>query len=121
MKQLSIILVAFVALSHCGILILEMFFWDHEIGRRVFNMTPEVSSSSAVLAMNQGLYNGFLAAGLFWGLLSGRVDVKVFFLVCVVTAGVFGALTAKPSIFFTQASPAILAMLVLFLENRFQN
>ena len=121
MKVLALILVTFVALSHCGILVLEMFFWDHEIGRKIFSMTPEVSSSSAVLAMNQGLYNGFLAAGLFWGLLRDSTDVKVFFLVCVIVAGVFGALTAKPSIFFTQAFPAILAMLVLFLANRSQN
>ena len=121
MKLLSSILIAFVALSHCGILVLEMFYWDHEVGRKVFNMTPEVSSSSAVLAMNQGLYNGFLAAGLFWGLLQDRTDVKVFFLACVIVAGVFGALTAKPSIFFTQATPAILAMLVLLISNRSQN
>lgn len=121
MKLLSLILIAFVALSHCGILVLEMFYWDHEIGRKVFNMTPEVSSSSAVLAMNQGLYNGFLAAGLFWGLLRDRTDVKVFFLACVIVAGVFGALTAQPSIFCTQATPAILAMLVLLLANRSHN
>ncbi|NND83026.1 MAG: DUF1304 domain-containing protein [Gammaproteobacteria bacterium] len=121
MKLLSLILIAFVALSHCGILVLEMFYWDHEIGRKVFNMTPEVSSSSAVLAMNQGLYNGFLAAGLFWGLLRDRTDVKVFFLACVIVAGVFGALTAQPSIFFTQATPAILAMLVLLLAKRSHN
>ena len=121
MKLLSLILVLFVALSHCGILVLEMFYWDHEIGRRLFNMTPEVSSSSAVLAMNQGLYNGFLAAGLFWGVLRDHTDVKVFFLACVIVAGIFGALTAKPSIFFTQAFPAILAMLALFLATRLQN
>jgi putative membrane protein len=81
-------------------------------------MTPEVSASSAVLAMNQGLYNGFLAAGVVWGLVSGRKDVKLFFLACVIIAGVFGALTAKPSIFFTQALPAILALGAVLLAAK---
>jgi putative membrane protein len=81
-------------------------------------MTPEVSASSAVLAMNQGLYNGFLAAGVVWGLVSGRKDVKLFFLTCVIIAGVFGALTAKPSIFFTQALPAILALGAVLLAAK---
>jgi len=121
MKVIATILVLFVALSHCGILVLEMFYWDHEIGRKIFNMTPEVSSSSAVLAMNQGLYNGFLAAGLFWGLIGDRFDVKSFFLICVIVAGVFGSLTAKPTIFFTQAAPAILAYLFLLLSRRLTN
>ncbi|MEO1087528.1 MAG: DUF1304 domain-containing protein [Acidobacteriota bacterium] len=110
MKKLSTALVAFVALSHVGILVLEMFFWDHPVGRRIFNMTPEVSSASATLAMNQGLYNGFLAAGLIWGLIQDRRDVKVFFLGCVVVAGIFGGLTAKMSIILTQGLPAMLAL-----------
>ncbi len=99
-----------VAISHIGILILEMFFWDHPVGRKIFDMTPDVSELSAVLAANQGLYNGFLAAGLFWGLLAGRRDVKIFFLTCVVIAGVFGAATAKASILFTQGLPALIAL-----------
>jgi putative membrane protein len=103
-------LTAFVALSHVAILVLEMFFWDHPVGRRIFGMTPEVSAASATLAANQGLYNGFLAAGLAWGLWAGRRDVKVFFLACVVVAGVFGGLTAKPSIVLTQGLPAALAL-----------
>ena len=110
MKLLANIFTAFVAILHMGILVLEMFFWDHPIGRKIFNMTPEVSESSAVLAMNQGLYNGFLAAGLVWGLMARRADVKLFFLGCVVVAGVFGAATAKPSILFTQAMPAAIAL-----------
>ncbi|MFT5572380.1 MAG: putative membrane protein [Cryomorphaceae bacterium] len=81
-------------------------------------MTPEVSASSAVLAMNQGLYNGFLAAGLFWGLLAKKADVIVFFLLCVIVAGVFGAITAKPTILFTQATPAALALLVFYLSRK---
>lgn len=118
MKLLATILILFVAISHVGILILEMFYWDHEVGRKIFSMTAEQSATSAVLAMNQGLYNGFLAAGLFWGLIVARFDIKVFFLLCVVVAGVFGAATAKGSILFTQAMPAAIALLVLFLANR---
>lgn len=118
MKTLASLLVLFVAVSHIGILILEMFLWDHEIGRKVFSMTAEQSATSAVLAMNQGLYNGFLAAGLLWGLVSKRFDIKVFFLGCVIVAGVFGAATAKGSILFTQAMPAVIALLVVYLADR---
>ncbi|NND00261.1 MAG: DUF1304 domain-containing protein [Gammaproteobacteria bacterium] len=118
MKQLASILVLFVAASHVAILILEMFFWDHPVGRKVFSMTPEQSANSAVLALNQGLYNGFLAAGLIWGLVSKRFDIKVFFLVCVIIAGVFGAVTAKGTILYTQALPAMVALIVLWLANQ---
>ena len=110
MNAIANLLTALVALSHVGILVLEMFFWDHPVGRRIFGMTPEVSATSRVLAANQGLYNGFLAAGLFWGLASGRRNVKIFFLGCVVVAGIFGGLTAKTSILLTQALPAALAL-----------
>jgi putative membrane protein len=113
MNKLAILLTTLVAIEHVGILILEMFFWDHPIGQRIFGMTPEVSASSAVLAANQGLYNGFLAAGLIWGLIKQKKDVKIFFLVCVIAAGVFGGLTAKISILATQALPAFLALLAI--------
>ncbi len=113
MRMIALLLTAFVALSHVGIMILEMFYWDHPVGRQIFNMTAEVSASSAVLAANQGLYNGFLAAGLIWGLVAGRRDVKVFFLACVIVAGVYGGLTAKMSILFTQGAPALLALLAV--------
>lgn len=113
MRMIALLLTAFVALSHVGIMILEMFYWDHPIGRQIFNMTPQVSASSAVLAANQGLYNGFLAAGLVWGLVTGRRDVKVFFLACVIAAGVYGGLTAKTTILFTQALPGLLALLAV--------
>ncbi len=116
MKVLGIILVMLVVLIHFGFLVLEMFFWDHPVGREIFSMTPAESAASAVLAMNQGLYNGFLAAGLIWGLLSGRLDVKVFFLLCIIVAGVFGALTAKITILFSQALPALLALMVVWLS-----
>lgn len=118
MKLIANLLTALVALSHMGFLVLEMFFWDHPVGRKVFSMTPEVSSSSAVLAMNQGLYNGFLAAGLIWGLYSGRRDIKLFFLGCVIVAGIFGGVTAKTTILFTQALPALIALICVVLASR---
>lgn len=118
MKTIANALVFFVALLHIGILVLEMFFWDHPVGQRIFSMTPEVSASSAVLAMNQGLYNGFLAAGLLWGLWKNNLSFKLFFLICIVIAGIFGALTAKPSILFTQALPAAIALLSVIYASR---
>ena len=100
------------ALLHVGFLVLEMFLWTTPFGLKTFNMTPEFAASSAVLAANQGLYNGFLAAGLVWGLFAktNATAIKVFFLGCVIVAGVFGAATAKPSILFVQALPAALAL-----------
>ena len=81
-------------------------------------MTPELSSSSAALAANQGLYNGFLAAGLVWALISDRKDLKLFFLICIVIAGIFGAATAKMTILFTQALPAAIALLLVILARK---
>ena len=118
MRIVANVLCGLVVVAHLGFMILEMFFWDHPVGHRIFSMTPEVAASSAVLAMNQGLYNGFLAAGLVWGLLSRRADVKYFFLGCVIVAGVFGAVTAKTTILFTQALPAALALVAVFLAER---
>lgn len=115
MKILANIFVALVAVEHLGIMILEMYFWDHPVGRKIFGMTPELSSASAVLAMNQGLYNGFLAAGMIWGLVSGRREVKIFFLICVIAAGLLGGLTAKTSILFTQGLPALIALILILL------
>jgi len=118
MKLLAKLFTFLVAISHVGIMVLEMFFWNHPIGQKIFSMTPEVAESSAVLAMNQGLYNGFLAAGLFWGLMSNRTDVKVFFLSCVVVAGIFGGITAKTSILFTQGLPALIALILVLMSSR---
>ena len=118
MRFLANALTLLVAIAHVGILVLEMFFWNHPVGQRIFAMTPEVAASSEVLAMNQGLYNGFLAAGLFWGLLRDRVDIKVFFLGCVVVAGLFGGLTAKTSILFTQGLPALIALVFVLAASR---
>ena len=118
MKVIASVLTGVVALSHLGFLVLEMFFWDHPVGRRIFGMTPEVSASSAALAANQGLYNGFLAAGLLWALWADRQELKTFFLGCVVVAGVFGGLTAKPSILLTQALPGAIALVLVVLVSR---
>jgi putative membrane protein len=107
-----------VATMHVGIMVLEMFFWNHPIGQKIFLMTPEVAKASEVLAMNQGLYNGFLAVGLFWGLVSKRTDIKIFFLACVVVAGIFGGITAKTSILFTQGLPALIALVLVLMSSR---
>src|SRR5512147_1550848 len=108
--------IAVIAILHFGFLVLEMFLWDHPIGRKMFKMTKEVSKASATLAANQGLYNGFLAVGLFWALLSGEFSVKLFFLSCVLIAGLFGGFTAKRSILYVQALPALLGLILLFLS-----
>jgi len=118
MKLLAIIFTAFVAISHVGILILEMFFWDHAIAQKIFLLTPEFTASTTMLAMNQGLYNGFLAAGLFWGLFAQRSDIKLFFLGCVICAGIFGAFTVKTSILFTQGLPALIAFILVMLTAK---
>ncbi len=112
------LLTGLVALEHVGFLTLEMFFWDHPVGHRIFAMTPDFAAQSATLAANQGLYNGFLAAGLVWGLVTDNRAVKLFFLACIVVAGIFGGVTAKPSIFFTQALPGAIAFLLVFAERR---
>jgi putative membrane protein len=113
MRIIALLLVAIVALSHVAFLVLEMFYWNTPVGYQVFGTTPDFAAASAVLAANQGLYNGFLAAGLLWGLLSGRRDVKAFFLLCVIVAGVYGGLSAKMSILYVQGAPALAALLAV--------
>ena len=113
MRIIALLLVAIVALSHVAFLILEMFYWNTPVGYQVFGTTPDFAAASAVLAANQGLYNGFLAAGLLWGLVSNRRDVKAFFLLCVIVAGVYGGLTAKMSILYVQGAPALAALLAV--------
>ncbi len=114
------ILVALVALLHLWFLVLEMFLWTKPLGLKTFRNTLERAQASRVLAANQGLYNGFLSAGLVWGLLatpvSQAVAVKTFFLTCVGVAGVFGAATVSKRIFFVQAVPALLALALLWLS-----
>ena len=119
MAILSLILVGLVALEHVYILILEMFLWTTPQGRRAFGTTPEFARESRALAANQGLYNGFLAAGLVWGLLHPApafgLQIKVFFLLCVIVAGVYGAATVSKRILVVQAAPAALALILLWL------
>lgn len=112
------IVVALVALIHVYILILEMFLWTTPKGRKAFGLTPEFAEASKVLAANQGLYNGFLAAGLIWGLALGAAGgpVKLFFLACVLVAGLYGAATASRKILFIQALPAAIGLALLLLS-----
>jgi putative membrane protein len=117
MTILANLVIVIIAILHLGFLVLEMFLWNHPIGRRTFKMTDEVAASSKTLAANQGLYNGFLAAGLIWGLLTNAFSVKVFFLICVLIAGLFGGLTAKRSILYIQALPALLGLILLYLST----
>ncbi len=110
MIVLAQVLVALVALLHVYFLVLEMFLWTSPKGRRVFGTTPEFAEASKVLAANQGLYNGFLAAGLVWGLVRGDLATQLFFLGCVLVAGLYGAATASRKILFVQAVPAAMAI-----------
>ncbi len=114
---LANIAVGLVALLHMFFLVLEMFFWRKPLGRRVFGLTPEFAQASAALAANQGLYNGFLAAGLLWGIVIGPAGygIKIFFLGCVIVAGVFGAMTANRRILWVQALPAAVALTLVLL------
>jgi putative membrane protein len=113
------VLTALVALLHFYFLVLEMFLWTTPYGRRVFGLTPEFAAASRKLAMNQGLYNGFLAAGLVWSFFAGAeaFALRVFFLGCVVGAGIFGAATANRKILFVQALPAAAALACVWLAR----
>jgi putative membrane protein len=113
------ILVALVAALHVYFLVLEMFLWTKPLGLKTFRQSPEKAADSAVLAANQGLYNGFLAAGLVWGLVQGvpafAFQIKIFFLICVIVAGIYGAVTVSRRILFVQALPAAIALILLGL------
>ncbi|MCP3370323.1 DUF1304 domain-containing protein [Bradyrhizobium cajani] len=113
------VLVALVAILHVFFLTLEMFLWDKPLGLKVFRNTPEKAEITKVLAANQGLYNGFLAAGLVWGLLHGNpafaFQIKAFFLLCVIVAGAYGAATVSTRILLVQAAPAVIALLALYV------
>ncbi len=120
MSTLILILVAFVAFQHLGFMVLEMFFWTKPLGRKIFRRTEAQAKDSAALAANQGLYNGFLAAGLIFGLLVQDPNVgrefQLFFLSCVVVAGVFGAATVSRRILFIQALPAAATLALSLLR-----
>ena len=115
MSVLAAVLVGAVALLHVYILVLEMFLWTTPRAMKAFGTTPELAAQTRVMAGNQGLYNGFLAAGLIWGLLTGAQDVQLFFLACVAVAGLYGAATANRRILFVQTVPAVLAILAVLL------
>jgi putative membrane protein len=121
MEKIADGLVVVVALEHVWFLVLEMFLWTKPLGRRTFRLSEEQARSSAALAANQGLYNGFLAAGLLWGALAAPPElafpIKLFFLACVVVAGVFGAFTVSRRILVVQALPAAVALLLLLLSR----
>jgi putative membrane protein len=115
------VMITIVAALHVYFLVLEMFLWRTPIGLRTFRMSKEVAESSAVLAANQGLYNGFLAAGLLWalvayGIVGGR-PILTFFLLCVIVAGIYGAATVSRRIFFVQALPAVVALVLVWLSS----
>ena len=119
MTVVADIFVVIVAFLHIYFLVLEMFLWTKPLGLKTFRQTPAQAQSTAVLAGNQGLYNGFLSAGLVWGLLHPNLDmawqIKAFFLACVVVAGVYGAYSVNKRIFFVQSLPAILGLIFLAL------
>lgn len=119
MSILANIFVGLVAVTHLYFLVLEMFFWTRPLGLKIFRLSQQTANDSAVLAANQGLYNGFLAAGLVWGLVHAdpifSQQIKVFFLSCVIVAGVYGAATVGKKILFIQALPAIVGLIFVFV------
>ncbi len=117
MSTAAQVAIAIVALLHVYFLVLEMFLWTKPAGLRAFGQTPERAEASKVLAANQGLYNGFLAAGLFWSLTlgDGGRQVAIFFLACVIVAGLFGAATASRKILYFQAAPGIIALVLVLV------
>lgn len=115
MSLAACIVIALVALLHIYFLVLEMFLWDKPAGRRAFGLTAEFAAQSKTLAANQGLYNGFLAAGLIWALAAQRTDVAMFFLGCVLIAGIYGGFTASRKILLVQALPAAIGLATLFV------
>ena len=118
MSTLANIVVALIGLLHVYILVLEMFLWDKPAGMKAFGQSQASATATKVLAANQGLYNGFLAAGLFWGLSLGAAGtgVKVFFLCCVAVAGLYGAATAAKKILFVQTVPAAIGLALVLLS-----
>jgi putative membrane protein len=116
-RIIAIALATLVALMHIWFLVLEMFLWETDIGRGTFNTTIEEAATAATLAMQQGLYNGFLAAGILYGLIARKTDFIVFSLLCIIVAGVFGGLTVSPSIIMVQALPAIIALGLIWISR----
>lgn len=114
MSPVAKALVGFVAFQHLAFLVLEMVLWTHPAGQKIFGISPEFAAATATLAANQGLYNGFLAAGLVWSIVKAEgLELARFFLGCVIVAGLFGGFTAKASIILVQAAPAALALAIV--------
>lgn len=113
MTIVATIAVLLVALLHLYFMLLEMVFWTKPLGRKAFGLDPAFAEASKGLAMNQGLYNGFLVAGLVWGVLIHSVPIETFFLSCVIVAGVFGAITVSRKILWVQALPAVIALILV--------
>jgi len=114
------VLIALVAIIHFYILVLEMFLWDTPRGQKAFNLTPEFAKETKTLAANQGLYNGFLGAGLVYALIAPdptSFHFAVFFLLCVLVAGVYGAITATRKILFVQVVPSVIALIAVFIAH----
>lgn len=113
------VVVLLVALLHGYFLVLEMFLWDKPAGMKAFGQSKERAEATKVLAANQGLYNGFIAVGLLWGVIQGAAgyDFKVYFLLCVIVAGIYGAITASRKILFVQAVPGLIALLLVFVSR----
>jgi putative membrane protein len=120
MLILANIFVLIVAILHVLFLILEMFLWIKPRGLKTFGLTPERAEITKTLAANQGLYNGFLAAGLIWGLIAGPagLGIKIFFLSCVIIAGIYGGMTVKKSILKIQALPAVIALVLVIIGSQ---
>lgn len=115
MHSLGIAIALVIAALHVWILVMEMFRWEHPRTRAAFGISPEVATLTKVMAANQGLYNGFLAAGVLWGILRPDDGVVIFFLCCVAVAGLYGAATVRPRIALIQTVPAVIAMLLIWL------
>jgi putative membrane protein len=117
-KVLASVAIGVVAALHIAFFVLESFLWTTPTGRRIFGMTSQLAESTKVLAANQGLYNAFLAAGLIWGVMRPNAfSVRLFFLACVIVAGIAGGLTAKRSILLVQALPGVIALLLVLLAR----
>lgn len=120
MELITTAFVIFIAIEHLGFLYLEMFLWAHKTGIKIFGHSKEQAESNKILAANQGLYNGFISAGIIWGLLHPSSvfgnQIILFFLICVTTAGIYGGLTAKKSILYIQALPAIIATILVVIN-----
>ena len=122
MRKASVVLTVLIAAQHLWFLVLEMFLWTTPMGLQTFHTTQEYANESAVLAMNQGLYNGFLASGLLWSVFAPSprpaIQLRMFFLCCVSVAGIFGGITVRPTLFFVQGLPALITLALVLVSSK---